>query len=245
VIEVCAGSIADVAAAKEAGADRVELNSALPLGGLTPSAAAIRQAIEIFPGRIITMSRPKPGGFCYSCDDWLTLIRDAEFALAEGAAGIAFGVLSPGREVDAARVAEFAKLFGKSEIVFHRAFDLTSDWRNALKTLVDTGITRVMTSGQKSTAIEGLATIAEIVHAAANKIEILVAGGVHPDNARRIVDQTGASQLHGTFSQLVPEPDYDSAPIRFAPNDRLRTADANIIRQTLAAFKGNHTADER
>ncbi|MCE2791371.1 MAG: hypothetical protein LW697_02830 [Blastopirellula sp.] len=140
LLEVCAGSLEDLEAAKAGGADRVEVNSGLQLGGLTPSPALLEEAVRLFPRGAVAMVRPRPGGFCYTAADWRLLLRDAELALAAGAEGIAVGVLTADREIDVPRIDELVRLADSRPVVFHRAFDLTRDWQRSLEILNELGI---------------------------------------------------------------------------------------------------------
>jgi copper homeostasis protein len=231
LIEVCAGTLDDLEAACAAGADRVELNSGLPLGGLTPSPALLEEAVQLFPGKVIAMIRPRAGGFVYSAADWRVCLRDTELALAGGASGIAIGVLTATREIDVPRLTQLVRLAAGREVVFHRAFDLVSDWRLSLELLNEVGVHRVLTSGQAATAIAGAAVLSEMVSASRKMlIQVLAGSGIRAGNVRQLVLQTGVSQVHGTFSRLVPEPEYDSGPFRFAANDHLRTVDSTELK---------------
>jgi copper homeostasis protein len=231
LIEVCAGTLDDLEAAYAAGADRVELNSGLQLGGLTPSPALLEQAGRLFPGKVVAMIRPRAGGFVYSAADWLVCLRDAELALAGGASGIAVGVLTDNREVDVARLTQLVRLAEGHEVVFHRAFDLVADWRLSLELLNEVGVHRVLTSGQAPTAMAGASVLGEMVGASRKMlIQVLAGSGIRAGNVRQLVLQTGVSQVHGTFSRSVPEPEYDSGPFLFAANDPLRIVDADEVR---------------
>ncbi|MFK7766178.1 MAG: copper homeostasis protein CutC [Mariniblastus sp.] len=207
-IEVCAASLESAITAETSGADRIELNSALELDGLTPPAglwALVTDAIRI---PIIAMARPRGGNFVYTESEWRTLIADARWLLQHGAAGIAFGCLDNTGNIQADRCREIRKLAGDRELVFHKAFDEVSDWKSGLEVLVDAGINRVMTSGQQPTAMEGLEVLAALQRQANERIEILPAGRVGSANALQILQTTGAHQLHGSFGS---GPDRDVA----------------------------------
>ena len=237
-VEVCSGSIADAIAASEAGADRIELNSALQLGGLTPSLALIQETVSLCSSPTIVMVRPRPGGFAYTPEDWRILRLDAESALGLGASGIAFGCLTADRQIDVPRVTEIVRLAGDSETVFHRAFDLTANWEDSLKQLIGAGVTRVMSSGQKDTALVGAETLTEMIRKFGKQIQILPASGINAGNVAELIRKTGATQIHGSFSKPQSDPGYDSGPLRFATNDQIRTADPNLIRTVIAIVNG-------
>lgn len=209
IVEVCVGSLEGARIAQSAGADRIELNMALELDGLTPSAGLlelVRNSIQI---PIIAMARPRTGNFCYSDSEWETLKTDAVWMMDHGAEGIAFGCLDQNREVDLSRCEEIRDLAGGRPLVFHKAFDEVPDWRLGLERLIAAGINRVMTSGLSPTAENGLRTIADIVEHAAGRIEVLPAGSINSKNAEKIVNQTDCKQIHGSFSS-GPQADLET-----------------------------------
>jgi len=194
-VEICCGSAADVYEAARAGADRVELNCALFLGGLTPSIGQMTAArdakIEIF-----TMIRPREGGFCYSETEIATMIHDVRSLLGAGADGVVFGVLNADGTVDEEYCARLMEAAAGAPAVFHRAFDVTPDWRQALDTLCSLGFVRVLTSGQAPSADIGAARIREMVEYAKGRIEILPGAGIREYNAVDILSWTNCNQIH-------------------------------------------------
>jgi copper homeostasis protein len=231
LIEVALGTVDDARAAQDAGADRIELNSALELGGLTPSLGALRLVRTSVTLPVIAMVRPRPGGFVYSPGETLTMQRDAELLCGEGAAGVAFGFLNTDRNIDVRATEAIVKqVAGKCETVFHRAFDLTADPLAALETLIELGVTRVLTSGQARSAAEGIELIQTLIERARGRIEVLPGAGITAANARYIVERTGAGQLHGSFS----EKRADFAGI--VCDGAYRATSAEMIRATRAAL---------
>lgn len=203
-VEICCGSAEDVYAAAAAGADRVELNSALSLGGLTPSLGAMalsrRAGIEI-----MAMARPREGGFCYSEMEFETLCADARALLEAGADGVVFACQHPDGTVDAQRCRAVLEIIGDRQSVFSRAIDTVPDWRGALDTLCALGFTRVLTSGQAPTAPEGADTIRRMREYAAGRLEILPGCGVRPENAAELLARTGCGQLHASVKGERPD----------------------------------------
>jgi copper homeostasis protein len=209
VVEVCCGSLADARAAKCAGADRIELNSALCLGGLTPSIGTVRLVKkEGIPS--MAMVRPRGGGFCYSDAEFETMLADAEALVDAGSEGIVFGVLLADGAVDDARCRLMMDAVGKVEAVFHMAIDCVPDWRCALDTLSALGVARVLTRGQAPTAAEGINTIREMFEYAAGRIEILAGGGVRKSNVREIIAKSGCSQVHFSLRTAPAGPDGEA-----------------------------------
>ncbi len=122
---------------------------------------------------VMAMVRPRAGGFVYSEADFAVMRRDAAILLEHGADGIVFGVLHSDGTVDATRCGKMLEVAGGKQTVFHRAFDVVPDPTRALDQLIDLGFTRVLTSGQQKTALEGSELIARLIARAAGRIEVL------------------------------------------------------------------------
>jgi copper homeostasis protein len=198
-LEVPVASVDDALAAQAGGADRVELNAALALGGLTPSLGTLMEVKAAVRVPIMAMIRPRPGGFGYSHADFAVMRRDTDLVLEHGADGIVFGILSPDGRVDRERCRLLVRAAAGTEVVFHRAFDFTPDPFEALEALVDLGFGRVMTSGQEETAYNGAGLIAELIHRAAGRIEVLPAGGINRFTVADVVARTGCDQVHASL----------------------------------------------
>ena len=234
-LEICTASVEDCLAAKAGGADRLELNSALMLGGLTPSIGTLREARAAVPLPIIVMIRPRPGGFCYSRADFAVMQRDLECALAEGAEGLAFGILRADGTIDSERCREIVKLAAGRTVVFHRAFDVTPDPLRALDGLIDLGIRRVMTSGQEANAYNGAAKIAGYLRHAAGRIEVLPAGGINRFTVGDVVARTGCDQVHASLStsrkdeSVLARPQVSFGGTLKPPEDQFTVTDPEAV----------------
>jgi copper homeostasis protein len=235
LLEICVCSVEDCQAARLGGADRLELNSALALGGLTPSLGSLIEARTAVPLPIVSMIRPRPGGFCYSSEDFRVMQRDLELALEHGADGFAFGVLLPNGEVDVERCELLMRLAAGKEAVFHRAFDVVPDPARALEQLVDLGLKRVMTSGQEASAYNGAARIAGIIRQAAGRIEILPAGGINRFTLDDVVTRTGCDQVHASLTTSRADLSTAArAQVSFGgtfapPEDRFKVTDQDAV----------------
>lgn len=196
LMEACCGSADDVVEAARGGADRVELNSNLFQGGLTPSVGTLEVVKANVTIPVMTMLRPRSGGFCYTDLEYQCMLADGRELLAHGADGIVFGCLNPDGTVDEARTRALVELAGDKTSVFHRALDVTPDWKRALDTLIRLGVKRVLTSGQAPDVFFALDTIAEMIRFAGNAIEILPGAGITVQNVARVVEHTGCTQVH-------------------------------------------------
>jgi copper homeostasis protein len=204
LLEIVASTVDDCLAAEGGGADRIELCAAIATGGLTPSLGTLVEAKKRVQIPIAAMVRPRAGGFCYSDGDFATMRRDAELIVDNGADGVVFGILHADGSVDTERCAELIKIAGKEQTVFHRAFDVVPNPSRALEELIDLGFTRVLTSGQQKTAVEGRELIRQLIAQADSRIEVLAGGGVRAHNVRQLVEATRCRQVHmSAFSARI------------------------------------------
>ncbi|MGI9518516.1 MAG: copper homeostasis protein CutC [Pirellulaceae bacterium] len=245
LLEICAASVTDVLEAESAGADRVELNSAMLLGGLTPSPGCLQLTLERATIPVIAMARPRASGFCYSNTEFETLLRDVHWLIEGGVAGIAFGVLDSRGAVDVARTRQVVAAIGpERDAVFHRAFDLAPDHVEALETLIECQVRRVMTSGGQATAMQGSAAIQRLVQQAGDRIEILAAGGIRSDHVRELLDCTGVGQVHAGPSAWTMDKSWrEGCPVNLygIPPDHpghFRRGSPQAMQDLLAALEG-------
>ncbi|MBI4603227.1 MAG: copper homeostasis protein CutC [Planctomycetes bacterium] len=206
LVEVCVESVAGALAAREGGADRVELCAALAEGGVTPSAAAVELAVERCGLPVHVLVRPRGGDFCYSPLELETMLRDVERAKRLGARGIVTGVLREDGSVDVERTRALVEAARPLSVTFHRAFDQVRDPFEALEALIELGIDRILTSGQERTALEGAELIAELVRRAAGRIGVLPGGGITGENVREVVTRTGAREVHLSARSRLESP---------------------------------------
>ena len=200
LVEVCVDSLEGAIVAAEAGADRLELNLALQLDGLTPSAGLVQQVLEAVSIPVIAMCRPRAGDFCYSEKDWQTMLADASRLADFGVHGIAFGANTADHGLDESRVQQMRELVPSIELVYHKAMDALRDPTTEIKRLASLGVDRIMTSGGVPNSLDGAEQISALRLAAGDEIEVLPAGGVSSANALEIVELAGVSQIHGSFS---------------------------------------------
>ena len=236
LLEISCGSIDDALQAQAGGADRVELSSALFVGGLTPSAGTLQFAREQLRIPIMTMVRPRAAGFCYSDAEFATMKMDVEHAIGSGADGVVFGCLSADGTIDLSRTRVLRDLAGTRPTVFHRAFDFTPDPFRALDELIDCGVTRILTSGQQPTAVEGADLIRQLIEHARGRIEILPGSGIRAWNVEELLARTGCSQVHLSASKPICDPSAHARPqISFTrpipPEDSYHVTDASLVRE--------------
>jgi len=244
LLEICCGSIDDAIEAEKGGAERVELCSALFLGGLTPSLGTIQEAKRQLKIPIMVMVRPRGGGFAYSETEMASMERDTEAAVENAADGVVFGILQSGGKVDIPRCRRIRQLIGERQAVFHRAFDVTPDPFEALEQLVDLGITRVLTSGQKDSVPEGVELIKKLIERARGRIEILPGGGIQAWNMKEMIERIGCGQVHLTAWRTISDTSTQARPgitfggALYPSEDRYQMTDAKLVGQLSEILRG-------
>ena len=201
-IEVCIGNISDALIASKYPIDRIELNSALELGGLSPSLETIRTLKEKTEVPLCCMCRPRGGDFCYDELEYETILKDARNMLEAGADGIVFGFLTKDKEIDIERTGTMSELIHsyRKEAVFHKAFDELEDLKKGTEILIDCKIDRILTSGKGvyPEILEGCKRIAELNALYRDQIQFLPGGGVRIGNVRDVLRISKSSQVHMT-----------------------------------------------
>jgi copper homeostasis protein len=234
LVEVCCGSVDDALEAEAGGAGRVELNSSLFFGGLTPSIGAILEARRLLGIPVMVMVRPRGGGFQYTATELGVMERDIERAVEHGADGIVFGVLTERGTVDESACRRLLARAGGRPVVFHRAFDVLADVDVGLEQIIDLGFRRILTTGCRANVEDGVATLRRIMAQARGRVEILP-GGVAPRNAARLVGQIGCDQVHiASFVRRMdpsatcnPEIHFGSA--LYPPEDSYQIIDRSFV----------------
>ena len=197
-LEVCCGDMLSVRAAIEGGADRIELCEALEVDGLTPSAEMMESAISLgTPVQVLI--RPREGDFVYDEDEVEGMVRDIRLAKRLGANGVVIGALKPDGSIDEGIVRRLVEEAKGLSITFHRAFDVCREPMKALEQIVALGCHRLLTSGQASSAEQGIHLIKKLVEQSDGRLIIMPGAGVNQENARRILSETGAHEIHGSL----------------------------------------------
>ncbi|MDE1149570.1 MAG: copper homeostasis protein CutC [Azospirillaceae bacterium] len=234
-LEVCVDSPAGVAAAIKGGADRLELCSALALGGLTPSRGLMALAASC-PRPSYAMIRPRAGDFVYGRSDLDVMGDDIDTVRALGLSGVVLGASLPNGELDVAALSilvDRADGLGKT---LHRAIDLTPDPIEALEAAIELGFERVLTSGGARTAVEGMETIADLVDQAQGRISIMAGSGVNADNAVDLIQRTGVTEVHASCGMAPAVVDEQLVHFGFVQRGA-RETDAATVMWLAAAIR--------
>jgi copper homeostasis protein len=194
-VEVCAYSLFSCLAADRAGAQRVELCASPWEGGTTPSAGLVEQALLGTSVEIHAMVRPRGGDFVYDKTEKQTMLAEARSLIAQGVHGIVVGALKPNGDLDIEFMKEFRGIAGDRALTCHRAIDVSRDPIQVMEELIAIGYDRILTSGGKNKALDGIENLAELVHASKGRIQIMAGSGVNPMNCLDFV-QIGVDAIH-------------------------------------------------
>lgn len=195
-IEICVDNIESVMTANQLPIQRIELCSALSLGGITPNYGLIKQAIKHSHLPIALMIRPRAGDFIFSPEEVAIMVEDIEMARSFGIQHIVIGALTTAAEIDLNTTKTLIQTAQGMEITFHRAFDLCNNPFQALEQLIELGCHRILTSGQAVTAEQGIPLLQKLVQQADNRIQIMAGCGINANNVRTLIEQTQVPEIH-------------------------------------------------
>jgi len=196
IIEVCAESYEYAVKAEKAGADRIELCKDLHLDGLTPEYETAKRTINTLNIPVFILIRPRKGDFIYSDEEFELMKQNIVKFKEMGCKGIVSGVLNDDNSIDIKRTKELVELSKALEFTFHRAFDIVKNPFDEIENLIRMGVNRVLTSGQKDKAIEGLEILKEFKNISKNRIKIMPGSGINKSN---IVNFKSFEEIHGSF----------------------------------------------
>jgi copper homeostasis protein len=203
-LEVSIEGVDGLLVAQDNGADRVELCASVLEGGITPSIGIVREALRRARIPVFVIVRPRGGDFLYSEAEFESMRQDVIALKDLGVPGIVTGCLTAGGEVDEERTAELLRLARPMSFTFHRAFDMVRDPLQALEVLISQSVDRVLTSGQRANAMEGLATLKQLGELANGRIIVMPCGGLRAANIGQVCRETGLWELHFAAHKMEP-----------------------------------------
>jgi len=200
LLEVCANSVTSALAAQDGGASRVELCENLYEGGTTPSHGEILLARKLLHIKLYVLIRPRGGDFLYTDLEFNVMKADVSYCIEAGCDGIVIGMLNADGTIDKERCTELVKMAKQwgMGVTFHRALDMSADMFQSLEDIIEIGCERILTSGGKSTAIEGSRIITQLIEKAAGRIKIMPGCGVSETNVADLVHFTGVTEVHSS-----------------------------------------------
>jgi copper homeostasis protein len=244
LIEICVEGIDGFAAAQAAGADRVELCASLLEGGLTPSMGVVKATLGIARIPFHVIIRPRGGDFLYSDLEYRTMLEDVRTCRELGVAGVVFGCLTAEGRIDEPRMRELTEAARPMKVTCHRAFDMTRDVEEAVEALVRAGVDRVLTSGQRDTALEGIDILRRTHEAASGRITIMACGALDESNIADVLRRSQADELHFAALTTVASgmafrnPHVGMGGTAIEREFEVTLTDEDKVRRTIAAARG-------
>lgn len=243
LLEVCVDTPQGILAAVEGGADRIELCSSLALGGLSPSAGLVHLASQLsIP--VYAMVRPRPGNFVFDMADEEAMMAEIDSFRAAGLAGVVLGANHLDGTLDAGLLDRLLKRAQGMGSTLHRAFDLTPDLSAALNTAIELGFERILTSGARPTALEGIDAILAIARKAGGRISIMPGSGVNTTNVEAFLRDGTIGEVHASCSRTIALDTQSRAfAFGFHANDEAETDRNRVeqLRNALSAFGVSRT----
>jgi copper homeostasis protein len=227
LLEVCVDTLAGLEAAIAGGADRIELCSALSLGGLTPSPGfMLRAAGAKIP--VYAMIRPRAGNFVFSPAEIDMMRGDIDAARAAGLAGVVLGANLANGALDEAGLKKLKEHSTGLGVTLHRAIDLVPDFLEAIDIAIGLKFERVLSSGGARTALEGIETLAAMIGHARGRISVMPGSGVNAGSAAALLDKLAVSEAHGSCGVEIAERDAKAVAFGFAPARARQTSAAEV-----------------
>ncbi len=196
MLEIACFEITSAEMALQSSVDRIEFCTEQQEGGLTPDLEEFRYLKSKYATPIHVMIRPVGGGFNYSDAEFEEMKKELIAFRDAGADGFVFGILKGNHEVDVDRNKILVQLSEGRPCVFHRAIDRTPDVFSAMEDLVNCGFSEVLTSGGKSSAMEGKETLKKMIDRYNDTVKILIGGGVRSGNIDELKSSTGGKRFH-------------------------------------------------
>lgn len=237
-LEVCVDSVGGLAAALAGGADRIELCSALEIGGLTPSAGLLRAA-SASPAPVVAMIRPRGGDFCFDDAEVDLMRHEIDAVAAAGLPGVVLGAsLADGRldQRTLERLVRHAAGHGL-RCTLHRAIDLCPDLAQATKLAIDLGFERILTSGGARAAPQGLLGLQRCFDAAAGRIAVMPGAGINAGNVHLLRERLPLTDVHASCSAPLPPASPQVQAFGFDAGGRRQTSSTQVaaLRAALLA----------
>lgn len=202
-LEVISFNIESCILAEANGVSRIELCDNQADGGTTPSYGFIKAARKILSIELYPIIRPRGGDFLYSEAEFDIIKSDVLLCKQLGCDGVVIGLLNADGSVDKQKTKILTELAYPMGVTFHRAFDRTKNMFEALEDIIDCGCERILTSGQKPAAYDGMDNIKALVEKADDRIIIMPGSGINSKNIVEIAQYTGATEFHSSARNFI------------------------------------------
>ncbi|XP_051158124.1 copper homeostasis protein cutC homolog [Leptopilina boulardi] len=237
-MEICIDSIESAKNAISGGASRLEVCSALSEGGLTPSSGLVFQIRKLSPIPIYIMIRVRAGNFVYSEEEMNAMIFDIETLKKLNPNGFVFGALTNENEIHNEYCEKILNAAQPFPVTFHRAFDYVKDPLESLEIICKLGFERILTSGQKESALVGISLIQQLIEKSKKRIIIMPGAGITKDNLREIKNLSKTHEFHASAKKIKNySKQLNNIKIGDGVNFSIMIADENLVREMVKILK--------
>ncbi|MBL7932514.1 MAG: copper homeostasis protein CutC [Bacteroidia bacterium] len=195
VLEIACFNLESALIAQSAGADRIELCTDYSSGGISPKIELVKETREKIQIPLHVIVRSRDGNFCYNAFELEEMVAYTELCKNAGVNGVVFGALTDDKKIDLEACSTVKKAAGNMTLTFHRAIDECVDIKRGLQEIISLDYHRVLTSGGKQNAMNGIQSLKEMQNEFGNKIIIMPGGGIRSNNIKQILD-TGCKEFH-------------------------------------------------
>ena len=237
LLEVAVFSYEGALLAEQAGADHIELCENPLEGGTTPSYGYLKKVIENISIPVFPIIRPRGGDFLYSKDEWEIVLQDIQICKELGFPGIVTGSLTSDGSIHEDQLKRTIEVAGSMQVTFHRAFDRVANPLQAVEQIIACGCSRILTSGGKPTAPEGIEMIRQLVTQAAERIIIMPGSGVRSNNLAELMRITGAKEYHSSARTMSASAMQYVSP-SFKEDAGRTLVDVNEVKKMKSALQG-------
>jgi copper homeostasis protein len=241
-LEICCFNIQSALIAQHAGAHRVELCADPTDGGTTPGFGLIKTAREKLKIQLYPIIRPRGGDFLFNEEEFEIMLNDVSLCKQLGCDGMVIGMLNADGTIDKKRCAKLVELAYPLGVTFHRAFDRSANPFEALEDIISIGCERILTSGQKPTAIEGATLLNELIRQADSRIIIMPGSGVRANNIIELKEKANAEEFH-TSARTFEKSTMQFINEKMKDDNSYTIADENEITEILQLLAGSQASD--
>ncbi len=202
ILECCVDSVQSAVNAQKGGADRLELCSALALGGLSPSSSLFSIVKENCSLPVNVLLRPREGDFLYSDYEFKQILNEIITFGNMGANGVVIGCLNDDGSLDMKKMRTLVNAAGGMDITLHRAFDVSKNPFDTLEKAAELGIKTILTSGCAANCTSGKALIQRLCENAGG-VDIMAGSGVNAEVIKDFTATTNVRSFHMSGKKRV------------------------------------------
>jgi copper homeostasis protein len=195
--EACIESLIEAINAQKFGADILEVCIDLHEDGLSPPVDMIQEIQHNIDLPIKVMVRSRPGDFIYNDEEIDAMINYIAQLKKINVAGYVFGALNKDSSLDIGAISKIAA-FAQKPITIHKCIDQTKNPLKEINRLKSIPyVDSILTSGNESTAEEGIPMLRKMLSICGDELNVIVAGKVTAENLTFLHSELGAKYYHG------------------------------------------------